>query len=232
MSLINEALKRAEAEKAGKALPNPPPPLLAEKETAPSQQAASWRKRVPLLPILVGVVVLAGGYWLYRALGGRPEPSPQPVAANPILPPATPAHRPAPAPAKPKVKPPSPTDLPIRLVTDVLTNYVLLARPSAESAVVISAGQPATAPAVASAGGSGTAQGKPGPAQAKPKPTPRIDETKYKLTAVLRHSDGASAVINGSVVEVGQSINGAKVVTVNQFGVELELDGVRFVVRM
>ena len=40
------------------------------------------------------------------------------------------------------------------------------------------------------------------------------------------------AVINGSVVEVGQSINGAKVVAVNQFGVELELDGVRFVVRM
>jgi hypothetical protein len=59
-----------------------------------------------------------------------------------------------------------------------------------------------------------------------------IDESKYKLSAILRHSDGASAVINGSVVGVGQSVGEAKVVDIGRFGVDLEIDGKRFTIRM
>ncbi|MFB3891300.1 MAG: hypothetical protein ACE15C_04675 [Phycisphaerae bacterium] len=72
-------------------------------------------------------------------------------------------------------------------------------------------------------------------------PQPRIVQSsapiKYRecppgirLSGIIACSDGAYACLNDKMVKVGGVVNGAKVVAVGDFSVEMELDGERFIV--
>jgi hypothetical protein len=60
----------------------------------------------------------------------------------------------------------------------------------------------------------------------------RFNPRDYKLSAVMRGPDGATAIINGRFVQVGAVIRGAKVVKINRHTAELEIDGQTFTIQM
>ena len=70
-----------------------------------------------------------------------------------------------------------------------------------------------------------------------PSPTPTPAPIKYsecppglRLSGIIASSDGAYACLNDRMVKAGGVVNGAKVVAVRDFNVEMELDGERFIV--
>jgi hypothetical protein len=90
---------------------------------------------------------------------------------------------------------------------------------------------PATAPAET---------GKPPSAQppaaqpAKPAPAPADvpDASKLRVTAIMRGPDGNVALINGGLYREGQTIQGALIVKIGQYEVELTANGKRFTIRI
>ncbi len=75
---------------------------------------------------------------------------------------------------------------------------------------------------------SGTPQTQPDAAAPAKPPAPR-----FALSGIMRRGGAAPmATINGRLVTVGDSIDGAKVLDIGQRSVELEADGQQFTVRM
>lgn len=60
-------------------------------------------------------------------------------------------------------------------------------------------------------------------------PTFRQPPDGISLSGIINCSDGAYASINGRMVKAGSVINGAKLIAVHDYSVEMELDGQRFV---
>jgi hypothetical protein len=232
VSLINEALKRAEAEKLGRSLSGevlpPPPPIAEDPEVSPKKRPRPRMKL--LLPILVCAAVAGGGFAAFRKLSGRGQATPQPAAASPVkVAPSVPVQ---PVTPRKAVKVSPETELAIARTIEALRYYTPPPRPDAAELPATAPAQPQTTPASpAVAATTQKAETASAPAL-KPKPATVIDESKYKLTGILRNADGGAAVINGSVVQVGQSVGGAKVVDIGRFSVELEVDGRRFTIRM
>ncbi len=54
----------------------------------------------------------------------------------------------------------------------------------------------------------------------------------FKLSAVLRGSGGVTAIVNGRFVQVGSTIQGAKVISIDRHSVQLELDGETITIQM
>jgi hypothetical protein len=57
-------------------------------------------------------------------------------------------------------------------------------------------------------------------------------EPQFKLSGVMMDSRGGTAILNGQPVRLGESLDGAKVVTINQHWVELQLGDRRIRVGM
>ena len=98
---------------------------------------------------------------------------------------------------------------------------------------------PATAPAEASEPPSAPSSAAPpappaetAPAKPAPEPSDALDVSKLRVTAIMRSPDGNVALINGGLYRQGQTIQGALIVKIGQYEVELTANGKRFTIRM
>ena len=267
MSLINEALKRAEADKVRNSSPyfdnltvltpvgdGPPPPPLP-----PIRQP---RKRgVPVMGALGGVLIAVGllgaGYVWYRSPDrGGPRPA---GAANPSVSPAghsagsAAAQQPAPPREVASASRPggagedggpalarTPQETQYR---DLPDEHAAVGGPTATSAPAAQpkAGpttEPASAPAPAPAGRKpGRPKSAQPPAAAKPAVVrasvpSAAQQRKFRLSAIMRGPEGNCALINGNLFQEGQTVLGAKILSIGRYHVELESAGQRFTIRM
>ena len=99
--------------------------------------------------------------------------------------------------------------------------------------------QPATAPAQASepppaqpGPAPATQPSAAGPAKPAPDPSDAPDASKLRVTAIMRGPDGNVALINGGLYREGQTIQGALIVRIGQYEVELTANGKRFTIRI
>jgi len=98
---------------------------------------------------------------------------------------------------------------------------------------------PATAPTEASEPTSAPSSAAPpappaetAPAKPAPEPSDALDVSKLRVTAIMRSPDGNVALINGGLYRQGQTIQGALIVKIGQYEVELTANGKRFTIRM
>lgn len=60
----------------------------------------------------------------------------------------------------------------------------------------------------------------------------QVNTAKFVVSAIMLGDDGGTAIINGKFVSLGQTIDGAKVIKIDHYSVELEASGHRFSIRM
>ena len=79
------------------------------------------------------------------------------------------------------------------------------------------------------------ASGAKAPANGESTPPAAVPAVKYRarppgivLSGIIQQSGQSFASINGRFVKVGQSVEGAKVIKIGPYAVEMELDGERF----
>jgi len=282
MSLLNDALKRAETDKVENSSgPGELPEITPVMDDDPHNPRFRW-------VTLLGVVMLvgAGVGWYFTRQGGGGVPTK--AAAKPALPKAVqglPTPPPGVAGGKAKVRiQPAPktaasaeTQLALTQTLDGLKYHqaakaprvqvppedkkekpeqtagpAAKAAPNAQETSVPAAKAaegpqeaptPATQPAIASQPAppqqpaaapprvasstpkptQGSAPKPPNPPAAKPGPNP----AKFQLTGIMEGPQGATAIINGFFVTVGQTVDNAKVVEIGSHVVVLEADGVR-----
>jgi cytoskeletal protein RodZ len=254
ISLINEALKRLEADERQRIAggePVPPPPM--PKAVAPRASARPRTETVLLATVLV--ICAAAGIWVWRSLAnGLPEQAtaamPQearldvpPVAAQVSAPPVRQEVPKVPAPSaavetrKPKSaakpangsQPPSlRVDLPGSADSYLETTRAEAPAPPERAPVPPAA--PAAGPA--SPGPAHDAHAPPQEPPATPKgkpedPAPPPAPPKFQVTSIAASATHSAAVINGHIVTVGDTIEGAKVVAITPQTVELDVAGRR-----
>ena len=264
ISLINEALKRLEADERQRIAggePVPPPPM--PKAVAPRASARPRTETLLLATVLV--ICAAAGIWVWRALAnGLPEQAtaamPQearldvpPVAAQVSAPPVRQEVPKVPAPAaahapgaptaaavetrkpKPAAKPANGSQPPSLRVDLPGSADSYLETTRAESpAPPERAPAPPAAPAVgpAGTGPARDAQAPPHEPPATPKekpedPAPPPATPKFQVTSIAASATHSAAVINGHIVTVGDTIEGAKVVAITPQTVVLDVAGRR-----
>jgi len=290
MSLINEALKRADAEtgpRRPEPLPPPPPVSCAKGATAathpppaaPPTETSRWQ--TVQTAVLGGALlaILVTGICLWKLTAGAPAdlvaaptvPAPLTAAAAPqaagekILNQTAPA---APGPAARTPAPPSPPGASDLLATaasatpvkDVFASPPTLFLDARKSQAGAGGDLPLTpadsrlatldvdAPARLSsafttqpAGPAWLVEAKPAapagapPAAAAPAPKPSqptAEPPKLKVTSIFYNARAPTAIINGQVLSVGETIDGAMVVAINPRNVEVLFDGRRMTLRM
>ena len=232
MSLINEALKRAEAEKLTKA---------GMQDTAPLPPSVPDRPRSAKGPALVAILTavaiaaaVAAGVSLLRRLGATPRPG---IAAG------VPSQQPAQVGAAMERAEPDATLAPGAVPA------AAIARVPKEQAKPADALGETRAPETAemeafSAVRDQTEDTSSGTAQpiarqpAEPATQPdvsgqtRAETGTFQLSGIMSGPGGDAALINGQIVEVGQTIDGAKLVRVLNQAVELQLGDRQFILRM
>jgi len=229
MSLINEALKRAEAEKLNREgiTTAPPPPPLPKAPTT-----AKGRAVVAILTVVMIATAVAGGVNLLRRFSSVPKAGI--AASSPQVAPSAPAANPRQQTVEPA------------LAAAVSTAKVTVAKAQARQAQVAQEAAQAgaeedlapaedspaaksdkaavTEPAVAALEGTapqdGSSTGSP------PQPG------NFRLSGIMSGPNGEAALINGQMVEVGATIDGAKLVKVLNQAVELRIGDRQFTVRM
>jgi hypothetical protein len=258
MSLINEALKRAEAEKRGQECPPPAPPTAAAisptavavpartsigtKEPQPAERLTPAVKgsgnNARVVPwalsafVLVLAAIVAG-----RALMYATSQTPQHAAAMNYAPPTsapanraehsaavgqTPAVLAIPLPAIVATQP-SPavttTSAPADVPTPIPSTRPATA-PASSPAATVAPPMPTSTPAVTEI---------PATTPASIAPAAEIPAVRepLKVSGIMRGSDGWSAIINGQIVQVGDSIDDAKVVKITAKNVVIEENGKR-----
>ena len=255
MSLINEALKRAEAEKREKLAD----PGAASSETAVALVAPTRRRARPLVLAAFGLALLAAvaAYFLLWNRGHSLNRAAADTLASSA--PAAPAKSPAVLPAKaaPAVAPAvAVTEAPaLAPSTSLRVNFGsrLNGPAEVEPAPVVAPAvapevepAPAVAPAVASSEVAlpwvPAPEVEPAPAvapaaapAAAEKPAPdevKVDLSKFKVSSILMGPKGGSAVINGRFVREGSTIEGAKIIAITPHAVDLEISGKRFTLSM
>jgi hypothetical protein len=250
VSLINEALKKAETEKQerGQTVPaGRPIDSGTMLDVKPMPSSRPWG-----LYGLLAVLVLGGGgaaYWMWfvdtpqvvtagAASTEQAEaslPSNQSAKSTIAAAPAKPASAPVQVvqnTAKPSAKTESPsqapasvqaepTPAPKEVTNGVPTELAMTTNPAAVSPVPVS---PEPRPE------------KPTPPAAAVQPKavarvtteePRIDPSQFKVSTIMATPNGARAVINGRVVGVGQEVDRATVIAIDARDVELEISGRR-----
>jgi hypothetical protein len=212
MSLVHEALQKAEREKqrklgsapAAPVTPAPPPPVSAPvihppAATAPmthvphgaaSHQPAAAVEEMPeknnfLLPALIGCVAIVAIIAIVFLVSSATSVLRQSRENPPVTAPAaSAAAAPSTSPAAPQPAVPSPTD-------------------------------------------------SAAPASVPPPAAPATDEPKYKITGVMKDPDGkSSAVLNGRVAYEGYFIDGATVKKIETDRVTLDVKGQEVVLRL
>ena len=243
MSLINEALKRAEAEKTQHLADVPPlPPLVAVSHARPRGETRRWPTvQVGLLAAALVAGSIAGYVLLKSYVAGVPQeaaaasvqvaaltPSPIPAAGVPR--PASPGRAEAPATAPTPaahIKESAGPDRAQALrdafaaraedALEIQRLAVLSADASARHAA------PAPVPTAAP-------PSQPAPA-AKPA-EPEDDAARFKVSSIMVGPRAATAIINGRVVGVGDYLGQAKVLKITPRAVDLEVSGRRVQVGM
>jgi len=213
MSLINEALKRAEAEKyrdCGGPPYRPPAVPHAHHVRLPRR----WARGLALCCGLVAVTAL--GMWTMMDKGFWPltlkaeAADPAPVQAPPEL----------------KLQVRQKIDPVLAKTMEETKYYSPTPKPvPARPARVRPAGAAPSAIAT-------TARPAPTPPPAKreePKPQPKLPD--LKLSGVLVSPGGGTAIINGRFLAVGNTIEGARIVKITKYVVTLEMNGRRFTLR-
>jgi len=210
MSLINEALKRAEHDKrrsGADGTESLPEPVHGERPKHPG--GLKWI-------VLAGAVAAAGaGVWHVLPDGTVNAPSRLAAKADQNNRAAEPGQA-TPADEKKPVQVSPEAELAFARTLDALA-YCPEPAPPAPEAAPPAAVEPARPPADMP------------PAK---RPEKRIDPARFKLSGIMQTFDGGTAIINGAFIRVGQSIDGATVIRIDQHMVELEADGQRFRIRM
>lgn len=246
MSLIQEALKRQqeEAKKQGTPLESatppgqeppvtrgtglqvaqpvaPPPQPLPGDGAAPAEEQQSDASKGPskgkkvlglALKIVPIALILVGGiWWITKSMMGSRRPLPQPSSHA-----TTPATQPPTTPATPT---PVPTPQTSNTTAETPTVAPTTTEPP-QNTEATSSTQAATA-------------GTDVPAtEVKPPPPPPVQWPILTVTGVVGSKEKGAAKINNVIVDVGQSIDGVKVVSLGVRSVELEYLGQRRTVRV
>jgi len=234
MSLINEALKRAQMEKArAKAGDHRPIPL------APAVGENIPRDRLRYLAVAATVMLMVVAVLTWTVL--RPMPVPADGATEL-------AQAAAPLPPAPTVELTTLQTLvgPRELSPDAAVAYEKTAlalrdyeAPAAPLQVLEADWEPAADETVEVAEAKApppveqVARVEEPPAQ-KPPPPPaqHAPRGNYKLNGIMHGPSGPVAVINGYPVRTGEAIDGAKVVRIDRYSVILDIGGSRLIVRM
>ncbi len=196
MSLINEALKRAEHDKRQAHLPAMDYPPLEPAGPSAGQQYV-WMRSV-VIGLAVCALAVAGWIWLAGKAG-------TPAKAVASAPQASPAPRSAVERTLDK--------------TARATNYY---RPTPAEAVTVPA--PVDNALAAQEGPQSSADPAAIIGKADPSPT-NAQLVTFKLSAIMHGPDGSMAIINGQFVHVGEQVDGAKVVRINRHAAVLEING-------
>ena len=230
MSLINDALKRTEAEKNDNALPPDSEPDLSPVEYGRP------RRFSPLGLLLIASIATASlaGWMMWKDVVA--SNAPRRVAAQALKPKR-------PAPSYPQA------ELAIAKTLEALQYYQPPARPAREqdkeletkqAAVSTAQGSPAGEADVTTSRQEGEPTTQPAektatakqPTSARAPHKPRFLHGSFKLSAIILDHGGATAIINGRFVHVGSTINGAKVVKIGRHTVELKFNGRTITIQM
>jgi len=230
MSLINEALKRAEQAKTGRLAPQAAPPL---KLVRPSRVA---RRRLSM-PIILGgisiVAVLAAGR-LAMSWGelwsGRPK---QAAAASvdiamPVISSKAAPVEPSPAHEAPTDNVPQPGEGSVVEVSPSGPTQAKLTEALAKTVASLRRGHRSTPPDAATPAGSAP----DAPVKASPVQAHETAARNFKLSGIMSSPTGTIAIINGCHMRVGETIDGAKITGIRTHSVQLEIDGQTVTLRM
>lgn len=227
MSLINDALKRAEADKPRQAHSSAPVPTLQPVDSKPAPGAS---------PVLLGGVILlgigtigiAGALW-FR---GRPVPEQKPTAqlATPAvptkeagLPTASTPREEIPAAAAELKSPEQTTSIPKQ-------NKPVVAASESVSVpannVAVASTNPINIPALSQQQSTPVASA-PVPAKStRPAVSATTDTSKpVRLQSIFYRLRSPTVIINGKTLGVGDSVDGIRVVSIQRTSVEIVQDG-------
>lgn len=237
MSLINDALKRANEAQKNRPTAGPLGAPLQPAD-APARRGGGGSNWSPVLAPVVVVVLLALGFWFIRS-GLQNKPAQQPIVAvtAPVPPPApvatpapiTPAPAPAPVAKAPEKSASYVSKSGIKVSTEVVTRE-LPPEPAFEpTPVKIEVPAPVepkmeakTEPVVVV-----TPTPQPPVTKAEPvtPPTPVFPE--LKLQGIFYRLNNPTALISGKNVKVGDLVQGVKVIAIGRANVTLEFKGER-----
>lgn len=204
MSLINEALKRAQTEQVQRAMGIQDVQL----PSLPVPRARPPGATSPFVAAVVASMIVAigvAGLGVLRMRGGHPAQASGATSPDRVEAPSPPAEPQVP----PHVKNEDPK--PVLISNDNL-------RPAAPPAAAKPV-PPGAAPLAASA-----APGKKGSSN---KPS-----ESYVLSGIMHSASGDAALINGRLLRVGQHIGRAVVTRISDYTVEMDLDGRRITLGM
>lgn len=251
MSLINEALKQTRGQTAQASHDGPmgmPVTHPRERERRTIRTDVLIVGAVLLLPLLV--LGGAAGLYLLKGRGTAPPPVAAPVVA--AVPPAvpvvavapvvTPAAVPAPAPVPvaapaatvPVVPLASAPPIPDAGTLPVPAPKVAVARIAAlpprelpQPAVAIQKAPVAEAPAAKPQAAPQVSSTKPAARTTTPAARAALDKLRASvaLTAIVGSGPAAKALVNGRIVKVGDSVEGAVIAAIGADAVTVELDG-------
>ena len=227
MSLINEALKRAEAEKHSRASEDSFPPLRPV-ETPPPRGTS-------LPVVLLGVAsFITAGAAIWMAMDQRFGPRIPAQASAQARQDVQDAGAPAEASRLPTE---SDADVALAKTLEALRYYVPPTTPQPAATTNSQAGTfadttgaqtEATPPTQDSPGAPGGQQ-TAATSRAVSPPSRIID---FKVSAIMQSRGGNVAIINGRPTETGSVVDGAKVVRISRYSVDLELNGETFSIHM
>jgi len=250
MSLINDALKRAENAKLDK---------LSESESPPEMPVATYGQstgRKLFGPItVVCLLLLGGGLVAYRYLGPGDGPGPQAATADSNTPPPSAA---AAASAEPKIAewvnpafrnltPEATNAIRAEIANSIVQQFFDTGSSLNAYATSLSSPRPPRAkPSVKTAGATKPviAKGQPAkppvaapPAKPKPKVIPSaiaagIDPTTFRVNGIMFNGPNSMAIINQGVYRVGQKVSGAVVESITPTVVILKVGDKKFKVGM
>ncbi len=234
MSLINDALKRANEAQKNRPTAGPLGAPLQPADAPPRRSAGGGTNWSAILVPVIVVVLLALSFWFIRS-GLQNKPAEQPIVAvtapvpqPPMMPVPTVAPTPAPAPTS-AAAPKAPTQPStyvaksgIKVSTEVVTREV---PEPAFTPTPVKIEMPEPAPTVvATAAPAPAAEPAPQPVVAKTEPVapPKPAFPELKLQGIFYRLTNPTALISGKNVHVGDLVQGVKVTAIERTSVTLE----------
>jgi hypothetical protein len=208
---------------------------------------AQWQSEPPpakssklLLAAGVAVVLSMVAWWFWPHGSPSPAPAAAPPAAAPASSPTSPQAAPAPLAGGGQTRfnpAPQPKTLPLAAPAEVPARendpwQLEPAPPSTAQLAIVPPAKVRPSPAFPAAAGPAAPNNTPKPAANPPEapgqPAFRLNST-LMLTAILKGSSPL-AIINDHAVEVGQTIEGARIVAIGDFDVEVEIEGQHYMI--
>jgi len=219
MSLINEALKRSEAERRARHSADSDAALEQAVTVKVVKVADEPKKPVGSAALLVVCIaaLLAAVYAGATSSGRSPAAQPEPVSPPANAPRSEPGKLAKQGADQHEADRPGQADLIVASTLRSVDYY-----DPAEAAA-------ANTPAAAQGARQGQAEAAP---DAETLTTPIPSAEDFKLSAIIRGPDGATAIINGRFVKIGGTVGGATLVKLGRHTAELEIHGHRLVIQM